>query len=148
MKTRKLTTEHLGCTCDWGGCGEEAVRERFSDEHGWLPVCARHAKPGLKTNDTIEHVADLKPGDLVKNRHNGEVYLVAHNYGQEVILVLTKRVREGDGHNWRLHHRPKEEDRQLMIPAPAAWQGESEDIYDDEEKSYAPEPPEDDDGPW
>jgi hypothetical protein len=30
-------------TCDWGDCDDPAIDSRWSDEHGWLPVCARHA---------------------------------------------------------------------------------------------------------
>lgn len=98
----------------------------------WSPQDCADGDEDLMTDEVIKHVSDLRAGDLVKNRHNGEVYLVAHNYGSEVILVLTKRVREGDGHNWRLHHRPEPEDNQLMIPAPACWNDPADDIWDEE----------------
>lgn len=29
-------------TCDWGGCDNNALLARFSDERGWLPVCQWH----------------------------------------------------------------------------------------------------------
>lgn len=29
-------------TCDWGGCTRPSTAWRFSDSHGWLPVCGLH----------------------------------------------------------------------------------------------------------
>lgn len=34
----------LGCECDWGRCSKPAIGERFSQGHGWLPVCPEHAE--------------------------------------------------------------------------------------------------------
>lgn len=30
-------------TCDWGDCDAVADGWRFSDSHGWLPVCYAHS---------------------------------------------------------------------------------------------------------
>lgn len=32
------------CGCDWGECPNDDVDWRWTDDHGWLPVCAEHAE--------------------------------------------------------------------------------------------------------
>lgn len=46
---RPLQPGQDGITCDWGGCHEQAVAERFSTKHGWLPVCS-----SCRTADIVE----------------------------------------------------------------------------------------------
>lgn len=45
MADLRPLTEASSGTCDWGGCNDEAVKERHSPAHGWLPVCTRHTGP-------------------------------------------------------------------------------------------------------
>jgi hypothetical protein len=48
IQLRDLTDESGG-SCDWGGCDDEPVAERWGgEEHGWLPVCQRHTGPRNK----------------------------------------------------------------------------------------------------
>ncbi len=45
----RALSENSGGTCDWGRCNDDAVQERYSEAHGWLPVCQHHTGPKPRT---------------------------------------------------------------------------------------------------
>jgi len=38
-KFKPLPKKLQGTTCDWGHCNLRAVKQRYTKEHGFLPVC-------------------------------------------------------------------------------------------------------------
>ena len=71
MSTRPLTDES-GWSCDWGGCDNQAVAERSSDDE-WLPVCVGHLGPqkrgpGPRGTCALEQQASYELGVTVQER--------------------------------------------------------------------------------
>lgn len=72
-----LDTSGPGGTCDWGNCSRAAVSVRYSQDHGWLPVCARHDgedEPGATWPPRRGHGAGtlLSDGDRVPVLRGGD----------------------------------------------------------------------------
>jgi hypothetical protein len=44
LECRDLTDDNVGAGCDWGGCDNEATRERLDTRIGYLPVCEACAR--------------------------------------------------------------------------------------------------------
>ena len=67
-------------TCDWGGCDEEVVRWRYSDEIGThLPVCSAHSleAENARLREQADALADaLRNQGLLQNSPNGVIWHV------------------------------------------------------------------------
>ena len=100
-------SEPVGGTCDWGDCQFWAITRRWSDGHGWLPVCEKHAdRYGVAPPPLWVALTGPCPTCVGKAVHLKSVAIGSHRYASECSLCET----DGHMHMWDCPNHPRNSD--------------------------------------